>query len=64
MAAGVPLDSLLKRVVFGWKSNELPAIVFSDLTSDDSRVHYLRTRMERMRAAAPFLYVDTDPPGH
>lgn len=59
--AGVALDSALKRFVFGWRSGELPSILFSALITDESRVHYARTPLERVRAVAPFLYVDTDP---
>lgn len=59
--AGVVLDSLLKRVVFGWKSGELTSIAFSDLITDSSRVHYFRTPLERLQKVAPFLYFDTDP---
>jgi len=59
--AGVQLDSLLKRLVFGWKSGEMASIVFSDLITDTSRVHYFRTPLERLQKVAPFLYFDTDP---
>jgi uncharacterized membrane protein (UPF0182 family) len=61
VTAGVHLDSLLKRAVFGWKSGELSSIVFSDLLTDDSRVHYFRTPLERLEKIAPFLYFETDP---
>jgi uncharacterized protein len=59
--AGVRLDSLLKRLVFGWKSGETASIVFSNMINDTSRVHYFRTPLERLQKVAPFLYFDTDP---
>ncbi|MHC4670113.1 MAG: UPF0182 family protein, partial [Planctomycetota bacterium] len=59
--AGVKLDSLLKRLVFGYKSGQFFEIVFSELIDDDTRVHYYRTPIERLERVAPFLYYDTDP---
>ncbi|MGH2451001.1 MAG: UPF0182 family protein [Candidatus Limnocylindria bacterium] len=61
VAAGVRLDSLLKRVVFGFKSGSFLDVVFSDLIGDSSRVHYFRTPLERVEKVAPFLYLDSDP---
>jgi uncharacterized membrane protein (UPF0182 family) len=59
--AGVRIDSLLKRAVFGYKSGQLLEILFSDLVTDATRVHYFRTPLERLDRVAPFLYADTDP---
>jgi uncharacterized membrane protein (UPF0182 family) len=59
--AGVPMDSFLKRLVFGWKSRQFFDIVFSDLIESSTRVHFFRTPLERLQHVAPFLYVDTDP---
>ena len=59
--AGVQLNSLLKRLVFGWRSRQFFDIVFSKLISSDTRVHYRRTPLERAEWIAPFLYYDTDP---
>ena len=59
--AGVPIDSFMKRLVVGWKSRQFLDILFSDLISDETRVHYFRTPLERMKHVAPFLYTDTDP---
>jgi uncharacterized membrane protein (UPF0182 family) len=59
--AGVRIDSFLKRIVFGWKSRQFFDIVFSDLVTDNTRVHYFRTPLERIEHIAPFLYTDTDP---
>ena len=55
------MDSLLKRVVFGLRSGSFLDIVFSDLVSDSSRVHYFRSPLERVERIAPFLYLDSDP---
>lgn len=54
-------DSLLKRVVFGYLSGRLVDFVFSDLITDETRVHYMRRPLERLEAVAPFLYLDTNP---
>ena len=59
--AGVKMDSLLKRLVFGWKSGQLSEILFSGLIEDDTRVHYFREPLERLQHVAPFLYYDGDP---
>jgi uncharacterized membrane protein (UPF0182 family) len=59
--AGVRIDSLLKRIVFGLRSGSFLDIVFSDLVTDSSRVHYARSPLERVQKIAPFLYLDSDP---
>ncbi len=59
--AGVRVDSLLKRIVFGYKSGSFLDIVFSDLVTDSTRVHYFRSPLERVEKVAPFLYLDADP---
>ena len=65
LAAGettaVANDSLLKRVVFGYLSGRLVDFVFSDLITEQTRVHYMRRPIERLEAVAPFLYFDTNP---
>lgn len=58
---GVPMDSLLKRIVLGWRSNKFFELVFSDLITPDTYVHYIRTPLERIKTIAPFLYLDTNP---
>jgi hypothetical protein len=35
--------------------------VFSDLIQDRTRLHYVRTPIERLEQAAPFMYYDTNP---
>ncbi len=59
--AGVQLNSLLKRIVFGWRSRQFFDILFSNLISPDTRVLYRRTPLERAEWIAPFLYYDTNP---
>jgi uncharacterized membrane protein (UPF0182 family) len=61
VAAGVNIDSLLKRLVFGYKSGQFWQIVFSDLIGDETRVHYFRSPLERIDRVAPFLFLDSDP---
>ena len=60
VGTGVHLSSLLRRVVFGWRSGQFFEIVFSRLIDDDTRVHYFRKPLERLARVAPFLYFDTD----
>ena len=59
--AGIQLNSLLKRIVFGWRSRQFLDIVFSKLINRETKVHYRRTPLERAEWIAPFLYYDTDP---
>ena len=59
--AGVRIDSLWKRIVFGWRSGRILDIFFSWLIKDGTRVHFIRTPIERLEQAAPFLYYDTNP---
>jgi uncharacterized membrane protein (UPF0182 family) len=59
--AGVPINSLLKRLVFGWQSRQFFDILFSTLIGDETRVHYYRMPLDRVRKIAPFLYLDSDP---
>lgn len=58
---GVNVDSFLKRLIIGWNSREPWKVLFSSLITDDTRVHYFRTPMERVTKLAPFLYWDTNP---
>jgi len=58
---GVTLDSLLKRLVFGWRSGEFWEMVFSALITTDTRVHYYRQPLQRLQHVAPFLYFEANP---
>ena len=59
--SGVPMDSILKRAVFGWRSKKFFRLVFSDLITDGTRVHYMRMPIERIERIAPFLFIDSNP---
>lgn len=59
--AGVPVDSVLKRLVFGWQSGEFWEMVFSTLITPETRVHYFRQPLERLQHVAPFLYFESNP---
>ncbi len=59
--SAVPVDSLLKRLVFGWRSGKFFELVFSNLIKDTTRVHYYRTPVERLDRAAKFLFFDSNP---
>lgn len=58
---GVRIDSLWKRIVFGWRSGKFWEIVFSDLIKPNTRVHYIRTPVDRLARIAPFLFYDSNP---
>ncbi len=59
--AGVHMNSLLKRLVFGWQSGQFWDILFSRLIGDETRGHYYRMPLDRVSRIAPFLYLDSDP---
>lgn len=59
--AGVRVDSLLKRIVFGWRSGEFWEMVFSNLITSETRVHYFRQPLQRLQHVAPFLYYEANP---
>ncbi len=61
VSAGVRVDSFLKRIAFGWKSNQFFDMVFSGLIDPGTRIHYHRTPIERLERIASFLYFDTNP---
>jgi uncharacterized membrane protein (UPF0182 family) len=58
---GIKMDSLLKRIVLGWRSRKFFDIVFSDLIKDTTRAHYYRTPIDRLAVIAPFLFYDSNP---
>jgi hypothetical protein len=58
--AGVPLDSPLKRLVFAWRSGEFFEILFSNLITPETRLHYYRQPIDRLQRVAPFLYFDSN----
>jgi len=58
---GVRIDSLWKRMVFGWRSGKFWELVFSDLIKPNTRVHYIRQPVDRLARIAPFLFYDSNP---
>ncbi len=57
---GVPLDSLLKRLLYSVKFGSIKILLSSDITRK-SRIIYYRNIIERARRLAPFLTYDPDP---
>ncbi|MFC0114098.1 UPF0182 family protein [Kibdelosporangium aridum] len=59
-AGGVPIDGLFNRLVFAAYEGERN-ILFNTAISEGSKIMYNRDPRERVRKAAPWLTVDTDP---
>jgi hypothetical protein len=57
---GVPLDSLLHKLLFAARFRTEKLILSSDITPE-SRILYYRTISERLKTVAPFLRFDSDP---
>ena len=57
----VAIDSVLKRFVYGWRSDQFFQVFFSGLITDETRVHFFRSPLERAERVAPFLYLDSNP---
>jgi hypothetical protein len=57
---GVPMDSLLKRLVIAWHSGYFFEILMSDLIEPETDVHYYRAPLDRLDRIAPFLHFDTN----
>ncbi len=57
---GVPLDSLLKRMLFAAYFRTEKILLSSDI-SKESRILYYRNIVERVKTVAPFLLLDSDP---
>jgi hypothetical protein len=57
---GVPIDSLLKKVLFAARFRTEKILLSSDITAE-SRILYNRNINERVRSVAPFLRFDGDP---
>ncbi|MDD2582665.1 MAG: UPF0182 family protein [Desulfuromonadaceae bacterium] len=57
---GVPIDSLLKKLLFAAMFKTEKILLSSDITPE-SRIIYNRNINERIRAIAPFLRFDGDP---
>ncbi|MRR33692.1 UPF0182 family protein [bacterium] len=57
---GVPLDSLLKKVLFAARFRTEKILLSSDITPE-SRILFKRNINERIQAVAPFLRFEADP---
>ncbi len=62
VSAGIPVDSIVKRVVLALKTKDLTAFLFSSFIDHGrTRVHVYRTPMRRVARMAPFLFVESNP---
>jgi uncharacterized membrane protein (UPF0182 family) len=59
-AGGVPVDSLLRQVVFALRFSSAK-IVLSEYVTEDSKMLFRRSIRERASALAPWLALDDDP---
>jgi uncharacterized membrane protein (UPF0182 family) len=57
---GVPVSSLLRKLLFGIHFKNLKILLSNDITTE-SRVMYYRNLQERVNRIAPFLSYDQDP---
>jgi uncharacterized membrane protein (UPF0182 family) len=57
---GVPLSSVWRKFLFGWKFDGT-RFFFSGYPTADSRIMFHRRIRERVATLAPFLYFDSDP---
>ena len=57
---GVPVDSILKKLLFAAKFKTEKILLSSDITNE-SRIIYNRNINQRVKAIAPFLHFDGDP---
>jgi len=57
---GVPIDSLLRKILFAARFKTEKILLSSDITNE-SRIMYNRNINERIKAVAPFLFFDNDP---
>ena len=61
LGAGIPVDSLLKRVVLAAYTKDLTAFLFSSyIDYGRTRVHLYRTPMRRLARIAPFLFLESN----
>ena len=59
--AGIPVDSVWKRLVFAIHTKDLTAFLFSSFIDHGrTRVHLYRTPMRRVSRLAPFLFVESN----
>jgi len=59
-AGGIPLNSILKRVLFAWTQGDIN-ILFTTYLTPDSKIQIWRDVQTRIASVAPFLRLDHDP---
>ncbi|MEO0409260.1 MAG: UPF0182 family protein, partial [Cyanobacteria bacterium P01_A01_bin.135] len=59
-AGGVPMPTLLHRLAYAYDAGSYKILISNTLTPE-SRIHYHRPILERVRQVAPFLRFDDDP---
>ena len=57
---GIPVDSLLRRLLFAWNQGDIN-ILLTTYLRPESRIQIWRTVQERVAQVAPFLRLDDDP---
>nr|WP_294518006.1 UPF0182 family protein [uncultured Rhodopila sp.] len=57
---GIPVDSLLRRILFAWNQGDINILLTAYL-KPESRIQIWRTVQERVTQVAPFLKLDHDP---
>lgn len=57
---GVTLGGFLRRLAYAYDLTNFK-LIFSNYFTADSRIHYYRSVLERVRQVAPFLTLDGDP---
>jgi uncharacterized membrane protein (UPF0182 family) len=58
---GIPMNSLLRRLLLAWSVSDLTKVPFSDDVTADSMLLIHRNIRERVELLAPFLTFDQDP---
>ncbi len=61
LAAGIPVNSIWKRIMFAFHTKDLTAFLFSAyIDHQQTRVHIRRTPMLRAQSIAPFLFLESN----
>ena len=59
-SGGVPLGSVLQRIVFAWHFGDVNILISGEITGE-SRIQFRREVQDRVSTVAPFLRLDQDP---
>lgn len=60
-ASGIPVDSVLTRVVLALYTKDINQFLFSRFVDHDrTRAHFFRTPLQRVSTIAPFLFLDSN----